>query len=89
MTLDQMMAWNGKIPLVEYEALLKKLESKKRSLARTCETVYMEDACLDVLSDEQGSERWLNHDKTRQAALAKKERLLKEIREIEEKINAC
>ena len=63
MNLEQLMAWNGKIPFHEYESLVKKLESKNRSLRNACMAVQNEEDSLSVLVDEKESERWLRHEK--------------------------
>lgn len=79
MTLVQLLAWNRKIPLSEYEALLKKLESKQKALGRAQEAVYSEEVSLDVLKEEKGSERWQRHERAYQASLRRIEKLTKEI----------
>lgn len=83
MTLEQFGAWNRKIPFTEYEALLDKIESKKRALSRACETVYSEEVSLEVLADEKGSALWEKHDKKRRSALARSEKLKREIESLE------
>lgn len=82
MTLGQLFAWNGKIPLQEYEDLLKQIEAKEKALRRAQDVIYDEEASLDILKDEQGSERWQRHEKRYLAALKRAEKLTKEIKSL-------
>ena len=88
MTLAQLTAWKGNIPHPEYESLLKKIEAKKRAIRKAHDTVYDEDDSLSILKDEQGSERWQRHDRRRQNALKRIEKLKKELATLEETL-AC
>ena len=87
MTLVELIAWNGKIPLQQYEVLLQKLESKRKALRRALEAVYSEEASMDVLKDEKGSERWQRHEKAYQTALKRAEKLKKEIEDLKRVIS--
>lgn len=83
-TLEQMMKWNRKIPLFEYETLLGVLEKKRRYLRNACITIQDEEDSLTVLEDEKGSERWQGHEKRRLYAVKRAERLRGEIQALEE-----
>ena len=83
MTLQQLMSWNGNMPLQEYEALLQKIDAKKRALRRAYSSLYDAEDALDVLADEQGSEQWQKHADKRQKALARIDALKSELSALE------
>lgn len=85
-TIEEFLAWNGKIDLDSYIALLKKLERKEAKFYRLSEDRDFAEDALVVLEDERGSDRWRRKSEELAGIMLKLDKLDAEIEELAREI---
>ena len=86
MTLGEALMIPKGMAFEEYEKLLKERKKLERQIAKASEDIYSEMNCLDVLSDEEGSERYNKHLQSKLKAEARMSMAHKKLNEIYSKL---
>lgn len=83
MTIVELMKWDGKTSLEEYQKRLNTKKKLERSIGIVSDHIMWEEDALELLSDEADGERYQRHLERYQRLYNKRNKLMKQLERLE------